>query len=121
MEYLIVIKINKIINYTKTLTTQKKNVQSQINNNSNNLTKQTQTLILYRQEHPSTNTSTSSIQHRPGVGGAVVTLHSPSTITSHHTRCDLVSVPHRSTVCDVGVLVLLCSPCVLVSVQGHLM
>ena len=40
MEYLIVIKINKIINYTK------KNVQSQRYNNSNNLTKQTKTLTF---------------------------------------------------------------------------
>ena len=79
------------------------------------------TLTFYRQEHPSTSTSTSSIQNTPRVGGAVVTLHSLSIITTPHTSCDLVSVPHRSTVCDVVVLVLLCGPCVLVSVQGHVL
>ena len=94
-------------------------MQLQRYNNIIILTKQTRTLIFYRQEPPSTNTRTGSIQHRPGVGGAVVTLHRRITITSPHTSCDLVSVPHRSTECDVGVLVLLCGPCVLVSVQGH--
>ena len=113
MEYVIVVKMNKNIKYTK------QKLQLQRYNNSNNLTKQTQTLTFHRQEHPRTNTSTSSIQHRPGVGGAVVTLHSPSISTTPHTSCDLVSVPHRSTVCDVGVLVLLCGPCVLQCIQGH--
>ena len=96
-------------------------MQLQRYNNIIILTKQTQTLTFYRQEPPSTNTNTSSIQHRPRVGGAVVTLHSTSTITTHHTSCDLVSVPHRSTGCDVVVLVLLCGPCVCLCVQGHLM
>ena len=94
-------------------------MQIQRYNNIINLTKQTQTLILYRQEHPSTSTSIGSIQHRPAVSGAVVTLHSLCTITTTHTSCDLVSVPHRSTTCDVVVLVLLCGPCVCLSVQGH--
>ena len=115
MEYVIVVKMNKNKKFTK------KNIQLQIYNNITILTKQTQTLTFHRQEQPSTSTSTGSIQNSPRVSGAVVTLHSPSTITTHHTSCDLVSVPHRSTLCDVGVLVLLCGPCVLVSVQGHLM
>ena len=96
-------------------------MQLQRYNNIIILTKQTQTLTFYRQEPSSTSTSTSSIQHSPGVGGAVVTLHSPSTITTPHTSCDLVSVPHRSTTCDVVVLVLLCGPCVCLSVQGHVL